>query len=95
MFFKNPLLLYALLLLIIPILVHLFHLQKFETVKFTNVRLLQQIEKQTRKSSRLKKWLLLITRLLLLTSPDPGFCTTLFSKKRHKKKCHNFYLSRQ
>ena len=66
MFFKNPLLLYALFLLLIPILVHLFHLQKFETVKFTNVRLLQQIEKQTRKSSRLKKWLLLFTRLLLL-----------------------------
>ena len=81
MFFKNPFLLYALLLLIIPILVHLFHLQKFETVKFTNVRLLRQIEKQTRKSSQLKKWLLLITRLLLLTSLILAFAQPYFPKK--------------
>ncbi len=90
MFFKSPLLLYALFLLIIPILVHLFHLQKFETVKFTNVRFLQQIEKQTRKSSRLKKWLLLITRLLLLSCLILAFAQPYIPEKVSQKKANTF-----
>ncbi|EAR12792.1 hypothetical protein PI23P_09200 [Polaribacter irgensii 23-P] len=66
--FKNPEVLYFLALLIIPILVYLFQLQKFIKVPFTNVAFLQTIQQQTRKSSRLKKWLILGIRLLLFTS---------------------------
>src|SRR5690606_7710856 len=65
--FKHPELLYALFLLIIPILVHLFQLRKFQKTPFTNVAFLQKISLQTRKSSRLKKWLVLFTRMLALT----------------------------
>ena len=64
--FKNPEILYALLLLIIPIIVHLFQLRRFEKVAFTNVQFLKNITLQTRKSSQIKKWLTLFTRLLLL-----------------------------
>ncbi|HUH26719.1 BatA domain-containing protein [Gelidibacter sp.] len=64
--FKNPEILYALLLLIIPIIVHLFQLRRFEKVAFTNVQFLKNITLQTRKSSQIKKWLTLLTRLLLL-----------------------------
>ncbi|OBX21834.1 putative membrane protein (TIGR02226 family) [Gelidibacter algens] len=64
--FKNPEILYALLLLIIPIIVHLFQLRRFEKVAFTNVQLLKSITIQTRKSSQIKKWLTLLTRMLLL-----------------------------
>lgn len=64
--FKNPEILYALLLLIIPIIVHLFQLRRFEKVPFTNVQLLKSITIQTRKSSQIKKWLTLLTRMLLL-----------------------------
>ncbi|MDG5491916.1 BatA domain-containing protein [Psychroserpens sp. SPM9] len=64
--FKHPELLYALLLLAIPIIVHLFQLRKFKSVPFTNVQFLKELTIQTRKSSQLKKWLTLITRLLLL-----------------------------
>ncbi|NRB58915.1 MAG: BatA domain-containing protein [Winogradskyella sp.] len=64
--FKHPELLYALFLLIIPILIHLFQLRRFEKVKFTNVKFLKNVELQTRKSSQLKKWLTLLTRMLLL-----------------------------
>ena len=64
--FKHPELLYALLLLIIPILIHLFQLRRFQKVEFTNVQFLKNIVIQTRKSSQLKKWLTLITRLCLL-----------------------------
>ena len=64
--FKNPELLYALFLLIVPILIHLFQLRRFQKVEFTNVKFLKSVKLQTRKSSQLKKWLTLITRMLLL-----------------------------
>ncbi|WP_033958851.1 BatA domain-containing protein [Psychroserpens jangbogonensis] len=64
--FKHPEILYALLLLIIPIIIHLFQLRKFQKVPFTNVQFLKELTIQTRKSSQLKKWLTLLTRMLLL-----------------------------
>lgn len=64
--FKHPELLYALLLLLIPIIVHLFQLRKFQKEAFTNVAFLKEVTLQTRKSSKIKKWSTLLTRLLLL-----------------------------
>ena len=64
--FYHPEVLYALALLIIPILVHLFQLRRFQKEYFTNVKFLKKISLQTRKSSRIKKWLILSTRLLAL-----------------------------
>lgn len=66
--FKHPEILYALLLLLIPIIVHLFQLRRFQKVAFTNVDFLKKITIQTRKSSQIKKWLTLITRILLLSA---------------------------
>ena len=67
MHFQHPELLYALLLLIIPLIVHLFRLRKFQKEDFTNVKFLKKVIQETRKSSRLKKFLILITRLLLIS----------------------------
>ena len=64
--FKHPELLYALFLLLIPILIHLFQLRRFQKVQFTNVKFLKAVKLQTRKSSQLKKWLTLLSRMLLL-----------------------------
>ncbi|WP_299525538.1 BatA domain-containing protein [Winogradskyella sp.] len=71
--FKHPELLYALFLLVIPILIHLFQLRRFQKVQFTNVKFLKAVKLQTRKSSQLKKWLTLLTRLLLLASAIIAF----------------------
>ena len=78
--FKYPELLYALLLLLIPIIVHLFQLRKFKKVAFTNVQFLKQITLQTRKSSQLKKWLTLLIRLLLLAAIILAFAQPYWSK---------------
>ncbi|MDO9038979.1 MAG: BatA domain-containing protein, partial [Lutibacter sp.] len=78
--FKHPEILYALLLLIIPIIVHLFQLQRFVKVPFTNVAFLKNIERQTRKSSQIKKWLVLISRLLALSCIILAFSQPYFSK---------------
>lgn len=66
--FKHPELLYALFLLLIPIIVHLFQLRKFKKTAFTNVAFLKEVTLKTRKSSQIKKWLILSTRLLLLSA---------------------------
>lgn len=79
--FKYPEILYFLFLLIIPVIIHLFQLQRFEKVAFTNVKLLKELKQQTRKSSRLKKMLLLLTRLLLLASLIIAFAQPYLVKK--------------
>lgn len=77
--FKHPEILYFLFLLVIPIIVHLFQLRKFKKTYFTNVKLLKELQQQTRKSSQLKKWLLLATRLLLLTFLILAFAQPFFN----------------
>ena len=78
--FKNPELLYALFLLLIPVIVHLFQLRKFQKEYFTNVAILKKVQLQTRKSQIIKKWLVLLTRLLLLTAIIIAFTQPYFSK---------------
>lgn len=84
--FKNPEILYFLFLLILPILVHLFQLRRFKKQEFTNVKLLKELEIQTRKSSTIKKWLLLATRLLLLAALILAFAQPFFKAKDYNKK---------
>lgn len=86
MLFKHPEILYFLGLLIIPVLVHLFQLQRFVKVPFTNVAFLQKLVLQTRKSSQIKKWLILATRLLLLTALILAFAQPYFSNHAINKK---------
>ncbi len=64
--FTNPSALWGLLALAIPILIHLFNLQRYQKVMFTNVRFLQQLLVQAKKQSRLRYFLVLIFRLLAL-----------------------------
>ena len=66
--FKYPEILWGLLLLLIPILIHLFQLRRFKKTPFTNVKFLKQVVSESRKSSTLKKWLLLLARLGLLAA---------------------------
>ncbi|MDU8887294.1 BatA and WFA domain-containing protein [Yeosuana sp. MJ-SS3] len=81
--FKHPELLYALFLLVIPIIVHLFQLRKFQKEAFTNVAFLKKVTLQTRKSSQIKKWLTLLTRLLLLAAIIVAFAQPYKSKSEH------------
>ncbi|MDD3877072.1 MAG: BatA domain-containing protein [Bacteroidales bacterium] len=65
--FVNPYILYGLFLLAIPIIIHLFNLRRYTVVYFTNVKFLKEIKEETRKKSKLKNILILISRLLLIT----------------------------
>lgn len=90
--FKHPEALYFLFLLVIPILVHLFQLRRFKKEYFTNVQFLKELSIQTRKSSTIKKWLLLLTRLLLLIFLILAFAQPFFSAKDSKKKTNEMYI---
>ena len=90
--FKHPEVLYFLFLLVIPILVHLFQLRRFKKEYFTNVQFLKELSIQTRKSSTIKKWLLLLTRLLLLTFLILAFAQPFFAAKDSKKNTNEMYI---
>ena len=90
--FKHPEILYFLFLLIIPILVHLFQLRRFKKEYFTNVRFLKELSIQTRKSSKIKKWLLLATRLLLLACLIFAFAQPFFKSKDSKNSSNEMYI---
>ena len=92
MHFKHPEILYFLFLLIVPILVHLFQLRRFKVSYFTNVRFLKELSIQTRKSSKIKKRLLLATRLLLLTCIILAFAQPFFEAKDSKNASNEMYI---
>ena len=83
--FKHPEILYAIFALLIPIVIHLFQLQRFTKTPFTNVKFLKEIELQTRKSSKLKKWLVLLSRLLIFASIIIAFAQPYFSQNDSSK----------
>ena len=92
MHFKHPEIFYFLFLLIVPILVHLFQLRRFKKEYFTNVRFLKALSIQTRKSSKIKKWLLLACRLLLLASIITAFAQPFFESKDSKNASNELYI---
>jgi len=90
--FRHPEILYFLFLLIVPILVHLFQFRRFKKEYFTNVRFLKALSVQTRKSSKIKKWLLLSSRLLLLSCIIIAFAQPYFKAKDNKNTTNELYI---
>ncbi len=59
--------LWFLSLVSIPIILHLINLRKYKTVYFSNVNLLREIKEESRKSKKIKNWLILLFRMLFIT----------------------------
>lgn len=66
--FLYPAFLYALLALAIPVIIYLFNFKRYKTIFFSNVGLLKRIKQESRKKSKLKQLLILISRLLAITA---------------------------
>ncbi len=64
--FVNPLVLFGLATLAIPVIIHLFNFRKFQKVFFTNVRFIEELKQQTQKQSQLKHLLILLMRMLAI-----------------------------
>lgn len=97
MAFANPEILFFLLLSAIPIVIHLFNFKRYRRFYFTNLRFLTNIKNETKKQSTIKKYLILATRILIITALVLAFAQPYFSNKKGnidlmKKNCVSIYV---
>ncbi|NOT36859.1 MAG: hypothetical protein HOP11_05735 [Saprospiraceae bacterium] len=89
MHFSFPGLLWALGLLAIPIIIHLFYFRRYKQVYFTNVRFLKELVEETSHRNKLKNLLILACRLLAFAAlifafAQPFFKDQKMATARHK-----------
>jgi hypothetical protein len=68
MSFLNPYMLWGLLAVAVPVIIHLFNFRRFRRVYFTNVRFLEELQQQTRRQSQLRHILVMILRMLTIAA---------------------------
>ena len=66
MTFLNPFFLFGLFAIAIPIVLHLFDLQRPKKMIFTNVAFLKEVIQQKSASRKIKHWLVLLSRILFI-----------------------------
>ncbi|MRT92061.1 BatA domain-containing protein [Ancylomarina sp. 16SWW S1-10-2] len=93
--FQNPNILWGLISLIIPIIIHLFNFKRFKPIYFSNLKYLKDITAENKNRSKIKSWLLLLTRLLALACLIIAFAqpyiptnNTLSSSDKQKHVAH-------
>lgn len=76
--FVYPEFLVALSAIAIPIIIHLFNFRRFKKVYFSNIQFLKEVQIQTQSRSRLKHWLVLLSRILAITCLVLAFAQPYF-----------------
>lgn len=66
MAFLNPLILLALAAAVIPIVVHLFHFRRPQSLPFSSLAFLKSLQQNALERLRIRQWLLLLLRVLAL-----------------------------
>lgn len=66
--FEYPGFLFGLLLLVIPIIIHLFNFRRYKILYFSSLQFLKQVDEETKSTQKLKHLLVLISRLLAFTA---------------------------
>lgn len=64
MSFTNPLMLIGLAAILVPIIIHLFNFRRYKTVYFSNVQMLEDIQKKTKRASQIQQLIILLLRIL-------------------------------
>jgi len=64
MAFTNPLFLIGLSAILVPIIIHLFNFRRYKTVFFSNVKMLEDIKKKTRREQTIQQLVVLALRIL-------------------------------
>lgn len=76
--FLYPEFLWGLFLLIIPIIIHLFQFRFYKKIFFPNVRFLEKIQKESQSRNKIKRWLLLLSRMLFIIALLLAFAQPYF-----------------
>jgi len=66
MTFLNPAILFGLIAASIPILIHLLNLRKLKKIEFSTLQFLKELQKSKIRRIKLKQWLLLALRVLII-----------------------------
>ena len=64
MSFANPLMLFGLAAILVPIIIHLFNFRRYKTIYFSNVQMLEDIQKKTKRASQIQQLIVLLLRIL-------------------------------
>ncbi len=75
MIFLNPAVLFGLLAASIPVLIHLLNLRKLKRIEFSTLAFLKELQKNKIRKIKLKQWLLLALRILIIL-----FLVTAFAR---------------
>lgn len=81
-----PEFLFALLVLVIPILIHLFHFRKYKTVYFSSIAFVKSVEQQQKNPRKIKHLLILLARALAFTCLVIAFAQPYFPHSDISKK---------
>ncbi|MBR4135805.1 MAG: BatA domain-containing protein [Bacteroidales bacterium] len=84
MLFTNPLLLIGLAGIAIPILIHLFNFRRYKTIHFSNVKMLEDIEKKTKRESQIMHLIVLALRVLGIAALVLAFAQPYIPNPKHK-----------
>jgi hypothetical protein len=89
--FVYPYYFYALLLLIIPILIHFFNFRKYKTIYFSDLYFIKSIKKEGKSVKKIKNIWLLISRLLFILSIILAF-TQPYIPSKSNKSSNNIFI---
>jgi hypothetical protein len=90
--FENPFVLWALLSLVIPVIIHLIYLQRAEKIFFSNTYLLQNLTVESHSKRKLKEWIILLCRLLAATALILAFAMPYFPTSTHVQSNANRHI---
>lgn len=94
--FLYPEFLWALTILLIPVIIHLFNFKRYKTIFFSNVAFLKNLEETTKSVKNLKNYLILAARMLMFASLVIAFAQPYFgdsiNSKKSKQSIRAFYL---
>ncbi len=84
MAFTNPLLLIGLTAILIPIIIHLFNFRRYKTIYFSNVKMLDDIRKKTKREQTLQQLVVLALRILGIAALVLAFAQPYIPTNKNK-----------
>lgn len=85
MTFNNPSILYALVALVIPVIIHLLNFRRYRKVYFSNVSFLKVLQMETKRRSRLLHILVMLCRMMAIAALVLAFADPVFSGKKDQE----------
>ncbi|MBO4382143.1 MAG: BatA domain-containing protein [Bacteroidales bacterium] len=89
MAFSNPLLLIGLSAILVPIIIHLFNFRRYKTIYFSNVKMLEEIKKKTKREQTLQQLIVLALRILGIAALALAFAQPYIPSGKQKSRTGN------